>query len=1355
MSNRNIHFLKGLQLSGLGTLGRNTEEQVSSNSLVLKAMLEKEQAQQEQQYKEGDTLSFDEIDKLHNANLTFEEKQAWVWFKRSQGVPMIGWDKYYLDTKKDKYASEKSTKTVVTNKATTVKDNHFRDIASVPKDVTIGSPTKFEIPYDKIVYLVFTTQEGYKQYVNKADVDVVGNDEKSEDLDVNKEIERLVKKGALFFASGMYLPYAFFSFGNMYDRQLALEKDKAFIIDKFGQDIYDNHLAVVERSKPNKLNLNVTDPRERPIILTLSPLARKADMFSISELNEETRLDLQNVKYHQSWDFLSDLTKNEKNGRIAEWTDQSTGQIRMPLRDAFRVWLYKQTADNFQDVSAYFIERYYLDKRPMGNKLSDEDQDTINKYAPQVGEELFARFLYEGLTPEDNEKLSLVFNRFYNGYADVSYSKVPIGFSCSAYFKRDLLMFSEAQREAIAYMEVAGSGLLAYDVGVGKTMSAIITLANSIQSGKCKRPLIVVPNPTYRKWIREIIGYTDDKTGKFIYGVLSGTGIEVNDFYNLGVDTVSKDSRGKYSVGSIPLYEPLPEKSITIVTYEGFKKMGLLGNALQEGFSELYSIVSQNDRVFKTDREEAKYEEGLTAALNKVNDGAIVDFSKLLIDSLIIDEAHSCKNVFEKVKADEDGNVRYQLGQKSSTMGLKAFFFCNMLIRRNGGNVMLLTATPFSNSPVEIFSMIALVGYKTLKDMKLNNLNTFMSTFVKQAYEYVNKVDGEIEMGYTVKSYANRQVLQKLIYSHILYKTGEDAGVQRPIKFNLPRLKKMDEDGRVLPLKKSEQILTYLEPTEIQREHQEYIEGALNRTSKGETGAGETVLGRMGKLLNLNLDNALSPYLLEKEQPNPEDFVEGSPKIKYVMECIKSVKEWHESRGESVSGQVIYCNRGKDYFHLMQRYLNAEIGFKSQVAMMQDNGLKRNKTIKFNEVEIIDADTTNDRREQIKEAFLGGLVKVLIGTSSIREGIDLQTVGSCLYILTPPWNATDIKQIEGRVWRQGNNFGYVRIVMPLLQDSMDVFIFQKLEEKTARVNDIWYKAGRGNVLDQESLDPEEIKLALFSKIEPLVKIRVDLLMKELRRKFTVNDTGIESLQIYQARYASYLAKRGEIINVLFQKNKMLIVIIQRNEKDLLKTDGWMEYPENRKKVKEELKDAVNLNLALTEFLNGSELDDKEILSFSRKTINVLDGDSGLENLANTFRFLISDVRKTERTLLTPRGYAPEDAGKLIEFMKEENKAFKARYQFLQTPEGNEEVFLDIVEQKEKYSVQGKSATERAKEFAELNYLLVYKKGEKAHSSLPAYSPEPAQEDIEKARSRRIRIAKAKLKLIQIQRMREQ
>jgi hypothetical protein len=52
--------------------------------------------------------------------------------------------------------------------------------------------------------------------------------------------------------------------------------------------------------------------------------------------------------------------------------------------------------------------------------------------------------------------------------------------------------------------------------------------------------------------------------------------------------------------------------------------------------------------------------------------------------------------------------------------------------------------------------------------------------------------------------------------------------------------------------------------------------------------------------------------------------------------------------------------------------------------------------------------------------------------------------------------------------------------MPLVQDSMDVFVFQKLEEKTSRINDIWFRGDRGNVLDLESMDPEEIKLALIT-----------------------------------------------------------------------------------------------------------------------------------------------------------------------------------------------------------------------------------------------------------------------------------
>src|SRR5690606_3983549 len=171
---------------------------------------------------------------------------------------------------------------------------------------------------------------------------------------------------------------------------------------------------------------------------------------------------------------------------------------------------------------------------------------------------------------------------------------------------------------------------------------------------------------------------------------------------------------------------------------------------------------------------------------------------------------------------------------------------------------------------------------------------------------------------------------------------------------------------------------------------------------------------------------------------------------------IRSVKEYHESKNEPVSGQIIYANRGKDFFPMIKEFLEKEIGYKSKV--------KFNKST-LDEVEIISSGISQDKKETIKEAFLEGVVKIIIGTATIREGIDLQKKCANIYNLYPEWNPTDIKQLEGRAWRQGNEFGYVRVTMPLVENSMDVFVFQKLDEKMHRINDIWFKGDRGNVLD--------------------------------------------------------------------------------------------------------------------------------------------------------------------------------------------------------------------------------------------------------------------------------------------------
>lgn len=60
------------------------------------------------------------------------------------------------------------------------------------------------------------------------------------------------------------------------------------------------------------------------------------------------------------------------------------------------------------------------------------------------------------------------------------------------------------QNEAVALAGRAGGGLLAFDVGVGKTLSAILTLLNERQAGRARRPVIVVPKQLVPQWIASL-----------------------------------------------------------------------------------------------------------------------------------------------------------------------------------------------------------------------------------------------------------------------------------------------------------------------------------------------------------------------------------------------------------------------------------------------------------------------------------------------------------------------------------------------------------------------------------------------------------------------------------------------------------------------------------------------------------------------------------------------------------------------------------------------------------------------------------------------------------------------------------
>lgn len=1301
MSQNNPHFLRGIgkNLSGLGRLGDVTQNNITQNASLIETILNREEGKKA--YKEGELLSFEEIDRLYNSGISDDEKRAWVWYKRSLGIAMEGrWSKYYL-TPTTKNPS--SFEVIVTTEDVVVKDNRWEDITTVKKGTILGKPTKYKQEYRGIVWWVFVAEDGAKRFVDEAKVKVVkGGNGVSQ-----KEVNELVKKHCLFYMNGTLLPYPVYAYGNMYDRELALRQDEEYIKSEYGEAVLEVQKAIIQQSKPRFLSVQNVDAKERPRILAISDFARgrmKSDNFFITNLREESGINPQK-------DIKDGLNARKwKKSREAEafkkfWNDrQSEDGYTLSLQMAFRLWIKTLDRDDISEVSADQIIYYYLDAGRYSEKLSEAEVDTLQKFTPLEGERLFTRFLHEALTYEDQQKLDFLWNRLYNAYSAIPYHKVPVGFSCSAYFKKSLLEITPAQREAIAFMEVAGSGVIAYDVGVGKTMSAIVTLANVLYSSKAKRTLVVVPNPTYNKWKREISGEKDPKTGVFTHGVLSHTKVSFYDWYNLGTSVVKN--------GQIMGHDPersVKENSVTLITYEGLAKLGYSQKLMGKLFESLVDILEQTEDNKKSARDLEKRNQKYRAMLGASNKGAMFDIDALGFDYIIIDEAHNFKNVFDSVPADDDGNKRYKIESNTSERAIKAFFLCNYIQRTFGSNVCLLTATPFTNSPLEIFSMMSLVGYDSMKKMGIYNLQQFMQMFIQQSYEFVNSYDGTIKQAPVVKSFNNRLILQRLLYNHISYKTGEEVGVKRPIKINLPKVNEVKNEV-VVRLPQKEQVLTYLRPTAVQQMWQKKIERMAQA-------GGRQALANIARALGLNLDNALSSYLVEKDLPtSATDFIDSSPKLSYVMECIASVKEWHEKRGEECSGQVIYMNRGKEFFPLVKTYLEEQVGFNRNI---------KYKGRTLDEVEIISSGISQERKELIKDAFLDNAVKVVIGTATIREGIDLQTHGTCLYLCTVDWNPTDIKQIEGRIWRQGNKYGYVRVVIPLVQDSMDVFVFQKLEEKTARVNDIWFRSDRGNVLDQESLDPEEIKFALFSDVNQLARIKFDSQMKELNRRADVLMTNIKVLSEFQTTLQYFKNSQQRTINEVIAKTKGIFDdFVARptyyyNAYDLLRNMNSEKRATFSANVLAHL-DAVNVMLQQTNY------DDKEVIKRGDRALGLLSQISEnlgspayWANILSGYRELYSKVKKTEKTLLNPKGFSINDNISVLysSYLGELNTV-KREIEYLDSSEGQDELLKEVELIKSKLAVTGRTPQERGQEFAKLNYLLAYKEGQNEGNYTP-------------------------------------
>jgi hypothetical protein len=993
------------------------------------------------------------------------------------------------------------------------------------------------------------------------------------DSDEQLMINSWAKQGLIFYYQGEWIPKVIYFSGDLYDKKNIFDKEKSDIIQAFGSDIASVHESKLQEAfnmvYTNRLKLDDPNPEKRLKIKPFSEFAKNIMIGNWQIDNETGEAKEFIVPISGAQKTMGEINWYSAKTRISGWDSNSQKRNELSLAEAFRYWLkYGNPPHMPHNFNWEDIFSYYLDKKAK----KDMDPTYLARQralAKDTGEKFFSMFMAEVITEHDRVKIEYEWNKTFNNSTGLDYDKIPIAFSCAKnYPGNDKLEIRPEKREGVAFHGVTGSSLNAYGVGYGKTWVAIFIMAQSLDAGHCKRPFLVVPNQVYKQFYSEIKGILPHR--------------KINDLYNLSKDYISQfiDENGEVF--------QVDEGSISMLTYQGLERLGFNETTQANMFDQLTDAISMLQDIDISTKKGAKdivREKGkLEGIIGKALAKSTVKIEDFGFDFVCFDEAHALKKIFTQVKArkSEEGESKnkkmYEINAGiPSTRGIKGYFVCSYIQMLNkGNNVLLLTATPFTNSPLEVYSMLSLVAYTRMREMNLANINDFFDNFCQMSYELVINSKLQPERKQIFKGFYNLIGLQKLIYKYMLYKEagkldkkGNTIQLVRPDKWVLPYKgrfvgndyisAKTDEYvDTVLPLTESqksmmEEVIAYVEgnisyeqlsskqsssdvdnididelitsildenPELTRSQAEKQAEKYLNELQDEKLNISENSLDDEEKAgvrtlrgVNFARNISLSPYLYEFSglgKPTYKTYIESSPKLTYIMKCIKSVKKWHENNKDAVSGQVIYMDRGKNHFELIKEYLIQELGYKEHEIGIIRSGKEGTSTHKDLIKNGFNGMVWNEALKSFEEMPDEKRIKIIIGTSSIREGMNLQKYSTVLYNAFVDWNPTDQLQLEGRVWRQGNTFKNVRIVLPLMSDSMDIFMFQKLEEKTSRINSIWNYDGQTNVLPIDELDPQEQKMALVTNPRVIAEMESERDVTKIEENISFHETNIQT-----------------------------------------------------------------------------------------------------------------------------------------------------------------------------------------------------------------------------------------------------
>lgn len=617
------------------------------------------------------------------------------------------------------------------------------------------------------------------------------------------------------------------------------------------------------------------------------------------------------------------------------------------------------------------------------------------------------------------DRVEDLYNRTFRGFAAPEYSNAPIDIPGLNPDRQVRDWRWSSLRKSLA----EGKGIIADDVGLGKTLGGLLLTRMAKINGQAKRPIIVVPKSVLVNWYEEAeIWFPGSRVLTIGANFARGKSGEL-----IGKDDSAGERKRKYHDLKQNDYD------FVFISEPAFEEVDLDPVKKEEYYSQDFwvqrgeSMGNAGDKRRKAIRE--NYEQHL--AKREFSDRTdAVYFNELGVDMLVADEMHHQKNLYA-ARARFGDQPKFLGGQGLSNRALDFNLKTRWVRDSNGGkNVYGLTATPTKNSPLEIYSMLSHIAPEAFERIKIRNSEEFLDRFCEFTSDKVLSTKGDIEEATVVSGFKNLDELREIMSRYIDRRTADDVGLKLPDR---------DDRMHLVDMTRAQQDV-YAELRELAEE------SAGKRDATGDA----HIFAIMDKMNKAALDLSIL---------DPVKYA-GASSPKYV-ELAKQCRD-----GAKEGGQIVFCE-----------YIDSHDKI---VAALVDAGFRRE------EIGVINAQVAGAavKRQNIANAFNAGKLKVVVGNATMAEGLNMQKTTTDIHHMDVPWEPATLQQRNGRGLRQGNMNARIRIHTYLSRGSFDGYRYQAVAAKKDWQDLLWNGGDRVENLAREGkFSNEEMRIMLATDPE--------------------------------------------------------------------------------------------------------------------------------------------------------------------------------------------------------------------------------------------------------------------------------